>query len=814
MPIRATRWRARTVRGRLARILALSVVLVLALLAVIVSGEIGRYRDASNTVGAVALALETADLVHELQSERGLTNGLLSGRPALRPNVNAQRGAVDHAANLLDTALGGAEVPGAEQVRAAAGRLSTLGSLRILVDGGRAPQDQVFGDYTSMIDALNRVRPGQDSTSDPSLQHGLRALFALGDAKEATAQERGFLNGIFGRGALTPGEYTEFLAIRAHRLAALDTFGLEATPRQRDAMNRVLGTENATRAGEAEQLVTDSAAGRLDHEVDPAAWWAEMTALVDDQRALQQQVGTEIRTRARDLLQRAELQLAGYLAVALLALGGELALVLVTARSIARPLALLAGEAEDVAAQRLPAVIAAWAAADDTEPDPPAPVRTPAGATVEIESVARALDRVQHTAFELASQQARLRRNTVESLANLGRRNQNLVRRQLSLISEFEQDELDPRALSRMFDLDHLATRMRRNAESLLVLVGEKSPRRWSEPVLVTDVVRAALSEVDDYRRVALRRVDDVPVTGAVVGELAHLLAELIENGLAFSPPDLEVEIFGRRVGAQYLLAVVDHGVGLSPDQLATANARLRGTTDFLVVPTRFLGHYVVGRLARRLGIQVELAGSPLSGVVARVLLPAELLADPAAVVPKSLAAAPRAAISRAPEPAPAPTNSVVVENVPASEPIASAELPSFPRDPFPTLPAGRTRDLLRPRAIGARSGTVPVQGGTATAVLGPAAQAVSELSVSASGGAPAHRTEPERTRNGLVKRARKPRDPVAAVAAGPARAPAPSRPDRSPEQVGGMLSSFRSGHQRGIDSDSVSPTTPQEDIR
>jgi anti-sigma regulatory factor (Ser/Thr protein kinase) len=170
---------------------------------------------------------------------------------------------------------------------------------------------------------------------------------------------------------------------------------------------------------------------------------------------------------------------------------------------------------------------------------------------------------------------------------------------------------------------------MRRNAESLLVVVGESSPRRWAKPLAITDVVRAGISEVEDYRRVSLRHVDDVYVTGAAVSELAHLLAELIENALSFSSPDLQVEIYGRRVGVRYMLAVVDHGVGMPLEQLAQANARLRGEEDFIVAPTRFLGHYVVGRLARRLGVEVELILSAVSGIVARLLLPESMVADP-----------------------------------------------------------------------------------------------------------------------------------------------------------------------------------------
>ena len=244
-------------------------------------------------------------------------------------------------------------------------------------------------------------------------------------------------------------------------------------------------------------------------------------------------------------------------------------------------------------------------------------------------SVADALDRVQATAYALATGQAQLRRSTSESLADLGRRNQNLLRRQLGFITRLESEESDPAGLANLFELDHLATRMRRNAESLLVMAGAASPRQWSEPVPVADVIRAAVAEVEQYRRVTLRRVDDTLLSGAAVSGVAHMLAELVENGLSFSSPEVDVEIQGRLIGDRYLIAVIDQGVGMTADELAEANHRLRGDGDFLVAPARFLGHYVVGRLARDLGVAVELTPSPVTGTTARLFLPAALLETP-----------------------------------------------------------------------------------------------------------------------------------------------------------------------------------------
>jgi hypothetical protein len=334
---------------------------------------------------------------------------------------------------------------------------------------------------------------------------------------------------------------------------------------------------------------------------------------------------------------------------------------------------------------------------------------------------------------------------------------------------------------------------MRRNAESLLVLVGETSPRRWAEPLSLSDVIRAGLSEVEDYRRVVLRRVDEAMITGAVVSELAHMLAELIENGLAFSPPDLEVEIYGRRVSNGYMLAVVDHGVGMAKDQLAKANARLRGEEDFIVAPTRFLGHYVVGRLAQRLGIEVELTVSPVSGIVARMLLPVDILAEIKPDTPKQAEIKWPSAEPEAPSLA-----STGVGQIPPMRSETVEPPQRQPRPPAHAQPAQPQQAQPQPQPHHAQQAPVRsrqerLAGTPVTAPAQPVApQPVAHVPEARGGDAPV-----QRTKNGLVKRNRnRPEEPAA-------RPAAPSRPPtavekRSPEEVRSMLSSFRSGHQRG----------------
>jgi signal transduction histidine kinase len=754
-----------TIRGRLARILVFSLVLVLALLGVTIAGQVGSYLAAGDTVSSVSLALKIQDLVQELQRERGLTNGMLAGETRFQQSVLSQRTATDKAQTALSQALADDSAPGVASVRDALSRLSGLTSTRENVDAGRADRNVTFQYYSAAVAALNGLQLGLDQAQDPQLRRGLQALYALGDAKEYTGQERGFLNGVFAADKFGPGEYVHFTEIRASKQAGLTEYARYATQPQQAALDEALRSDNASKAAASETVAVGSTRGPIDTKTDPVTWWSQMTSVIDAERKVQQSVGTDLTARAQDLQSQASTTLAVFVGLALLAVAAEVLLVITSIRSIVRPLAALATEADDVAGRRLPAAIAAWHQPGDVEPPPPRPVSIPAKAGAEIASVAVALDRVQTTAFELASEQALVRRNTTESLANLGRRNQNLVRRQLNFISEFEQEELDPSALANLFELDHLATRMRRNAESLLVLVGETSPRRWAEPLSLSDVIRAGLSEVEDYRRVVLRRVDESMITGAVVSELAHMLAELIENGLAFSPPDLEVEIYGRRVGNGYMLAVVDHGVGMSKEQLAKANARLRGEEDFIVAPTRFLGHYVVGRLAQRLGIEIELTVSPVSGIVARLLLPPDILAEAKPDAPKQAEIKWPSAEPEAPALA-----STGVGQIP---PMRSE--PAVPQEQQPPVPVRSRQERLA---------------GTPTVVTPP--QPVAHVPESRGGEAPV-----QRTKNGLVKRGRnRPDEPAV-------RSVAPSRPPtavekRSPEEVRSMLSSFRTGHQRG----------------
>jgi len=591
-------------------------------------------------------------------------------------------------------------------------------------------------------------------------------------------------------------------------MARFSSFG---SPEQRKARDFVFDTGAARVTSYFERVALNAFDGR--HViVNPQSWWSGMTTVLDDLRQLQQHLGSQIQGRAHELQQGAGQRIAGLLVVVALCFAGSVYLVILAALSITRPLAELAAEADSVAADRLQAAVRrAQTSTEDNPPQPPPRVQVPARATVEIQSVAGALDRMQSVAYNLATEQALQRKRTIESLTNLGHRNQNLIRRQLGFITTLEREEIDPSALANLFELDHLATRMRRNAASLLVLVGASSPRQWASPVPVADVIRAAVSEVEEYRRVALRRVDDALVTGNAVGAIAHLLSELIENGLTFSPPDSEVEVQGRWTPHGYLIAITDAGIGMGIEDLEVANTRLRGEGDFIAAPTRYLGHFVVGQLASETGVRVELRPSPVTGITARVTLPESLLvrpmvveAPPATVIADSAAVEGRFGFGRPalPQPTGPDTGSWTVRPEPApTGPVLTAlETPPSGNSTVGAGTGNGDGPSYRPELFG----TGPYGTGPIPAVP-PSAPPPASPGTDARAAAVGVREEDDealRTANGLRKRVRREVRPQADPAATPPRGFARPTPtsvlDDSPDMVRNRLTALRAGVERG----------------
>ncbi|MGW8950874.1 nitrate- and nitrite sensing domain-containing protein [Streptomyces sp. NPDC055709] len=309
--------------------------------------------------------------------------------------------------------------------------------------------------------------------------------------------------------------------------------------------------------------------------------------------------------------------------IVIIALLAAFILAGMVARQMSRSMRQLRTAAFGIAEQRLPMLV------DQLSRTEPGRVDTrvqpiPIDSKDEIGEVARAFDQVHREAVRLAAEQALLRGNVNAIFTNLSRRNQSLIEGQLTLITDLENNEADPDQLENLFKLDHLATRMRRNGENLLVLAGEEPGRRWNQPVPLVDVLRAASSEVESYERIELTGVPETEIHGQAVTDLVHLLAELLENATTFSSPQTKVRVTATRLpDGRVMIEIHDKGIGLTAEDFADINHKLANPPTVDAAVSQRMGLFVVGRLADRHGVRVQLRPSgEQAGTTSLVMLP------------------------------------------------------------------------------------------------------------------------------------------------------------------------------------------------
>jgi signal transduction histidine kinase len=651
--------------GRLLLLLAVPLVGLLAVTGYGVVSGVLQARDASALQERTDLALVTYDLIDALQAERSALVDGVPTPPEARDAVQAGKDAV--AARSAE--IGGEIAAEAERalVRVdAAQRVDALGL------GARA----AMGSHSAAIDRLldlstMAIDPGGAIDGAPA-----ETANNLARAQAASAQERDLVVVVAGEGDLSARSFQELTSLAA----AQRSYALLAASTAPSAL-----AVQIERVGHG---INASDAVRRDVFSEPeprdySTWIAGLESRTVDLDRLQGEASTQAVDAVDDLAtsSRVLLVLAALAAIATVLI--TVLLLRRAVRSISRPLEELAAQAEDVARTRLPAAVKAQQA--DPSDDAHLPALRATGAA-EVHDVAAAFNDVQDTALRLASEQAALRVNQAEALTNLGRRNQTLLARQLDFISSLETKETDPAFLEHLFKLDHLASRMRRNAESLLILAGSETPRRRRAPAQVSEVIRASMSEVEEFERVRIGHLREATLTGPVVIDLIHLLAEIIENALGFSPPDTTVEIDGRSLGqGGYQFAVIDHGVGMTDVELVAANQRLAGLDELEGMPTRYLGQYVVAKLAAKTGAMVRLQPSSGGrGVTALVILPSSaVVGEPDRSNVASPLPGSRASREQGPEPF-APGAGVTAAVVDGSPVIETTVVPDLRDRPSP----------------------------------------------------------------------------------------------------------------------------------
>lgn len=678
---RAHDWRVRT---KLTVVLIVPALGLLTLAVVLASSSVSSAVALDRLSRQVALGRPMTALIHEIQRERDHTAGMIaalsspSGAPRIVADLAPDRTAVDRAVTALRAAaqplLDDPAV--ASAYRAASVSLTELTRVRAGVDGGWLRGAAVFDAYTATVDDLLGMLPEPASVGGNTMvSRSVWAVVDLAAVKEYSAQIRGRLYAVSRATSFAPGEYEAIADMRAKRQAALDRFRSQATPAQLARYDDVVTGQAVRNASRLEETILDNAqAVRIG--VDAQQWWQASTTELELLRSAEAQL-LAYAIDGADQVSTAQWRRTVVVSTTVLALLVLALLVsIMVGRSMATTLRILRDEAFEIAQHRLPQAIEqlrdAPRGASTIEVEP-----ISIQATDEIGEVAEAFTAVHRSAVRLASEQAMMRHNVNAIFVNLARRSQALVERQLQLLDTLESAETDPEQLDNLFRLDHLATRMRRNDENLLVLAGGDASRRWSEPVALTVVVLAATAEIEYYTRVRHDIADEVYVAGHVVADLVHLIAELLENATMFSPPDTTVTVLGWSApDGNAVLVIQDDGIGMSPEAVVRANHQLSEPVSIDVAAAERMGLVVVGHLAGRYGIKVDIRSTG-PGVAALVSLPGQLLAPaPARPLPWARRVAPSPAdpspIDSSPiDPSPTGSATPLGSTLPASTAVA-----------------------------------------------------------------------------------------------------------------------------------------------
>ncbi len=670
---------------KLFAVLAAPLVVLVILASIGVGQRLAVASSAQRVEQLAEMAQTDAKLAQELQAEAYYSAAYMaSGGTKWAAEKDAQRAKTDQARQDYQAAI--AKINPAKDsedlktaVVAVDGRLKTLDTQRRSVDGVETETQTAVKQYSDISKALSDLDTAvAQATNDPELARGLNTFANLNRLNYTQANEAALLVAVSQVGyfpATWPTKdrpdatacvnptsgcdiYNKIMAATSDVAQQTTIYNQAADSTQKQYLRTATaaksfatvekqvietGTVAPARLDASNAVPTDGGfvpwspklavnpqTGKYDALSTEGATGVVAAAL--DQGSSLKSAGDQIigNVLANATKLRSDAQQAAtlYLVFAIAAIAIALIAAFYVARAVTVPLKKLTTAAYTLSTDKLPALVERLRNPDEASaPLSETLTAIDINSKDEIGQLADAFNSIQHVTVEVAEEQgALLRKGIGDIFINLARRNQTLLDRQIEFIDQLEANEEDPDQLDNLFKLDHLATRMRRNAESLLVLAGAEPPRRRGRPVALADVVRVAIGEVEDFARISLLALDEVTVGGNVAVDLAHLLSELMENATHFSPPDTTVEIVGHRSETGYTLSVSDQGIGMSADQLSEANNQLARPPLVGLALSRSLGFIVIGRLAARFGVAVKLTASPSGGVSALVTLPGDLV--------------------------------------------------------------------------------------------------------------------------------------------------------------------------------------------
>jgi HAMP domain-containing protein len=643
--------------------------LVLAVLALVgIRHNQAESERAARSTAFARLAAGLAPLIHQLQAERSLSASYIdSDRKQWGPLLERQRQTVDRvAAAYRERArqLSADDPVLAEKIAYGLNELSRLPEQRRTIDSAKidpeelevepgielheeegeeeletatrqghgplvtpgASLEQYTDTISDLLDINGEIAPQSDNEQ---LLKGVAASVAISRAKDFADAQRSLLQNVYTAGRFKGDEQARLSALVAAEVIYTAQFDANATEEQHEFREEQLSGPEVDRVKElVDQALKRESASAPPPDVRAETWAGAMSVKLDRMRAVEQRLSADViatATAVRAGADRRALMDSLLLGTALVL---AVALVLVTARSLIRPLRRLEAAAEETAERRLPGVVQRLQEGEpvdlEAESAPPIEVRS----RDEIGHLAEAFNSVHRVAVRVAGREAALRRSVGDMFLNLARRSQSLIERQLEVIDELERSGSGADVRAGLGELDHLATRMRRNAENLIILSGSEPARRWRAPIELRDVVLASVEEVKEHTRVEVLPLDQLQLAGHAAADVMHLLAELIENAVTFSAPDTKALVAGQPLPAGYLLEIEDQGLGMTDEQLVKVNRRLAKPPDIDFALARMLGFFVVTQLASRHGIRVQLRHSWYGGVTALVLLPRQLLVN------------------------------------------------------------------------------------------------------------------------------------------------------------------------------------------
>ncbi|WP_329042520.1 nitrate- and nitrite sensing domain-containing protein [Streptomyces sp. NBC_00178] len=630
--------RPRTVRAKIISLLMVPVVSLLALwgfATVTTAQDLARSREIQRMDSTVRVPV--ARVVGALQDER--TAAL---RQLAAPGTG-HAAALQQRAERTDAALGALSL-GEGHTVADAGVLSSGAAARLTVfldqvrqlsavrtgvidPTGRkeARAADAFTPYTETIAAGFGVAGALTGVQDAELGSETRVLLELARSEEMLAREEALVAQAGLTGTLGGEHLRLFTGSVATRRTLAEAAGADLPSAGRREWRKLSGQAAYRRMTAAEDAVLSAPPGRRAAKaVSAAAWERDASEVRSGMHAIATEAGGPPADGAGAFTRALSSPAGAAVLLGFLAVVASLAISVRIGRALVVELVGLRDGALDIARRKLPEAMRRLRAGEEIDVGAEAPRGRPSHD--EIGQVGEALGTVHRAALDAAVERAELAGGISGVFVNLARRSQVLVHRQLALLDGMERRADDPGELGDLFRLDHLTTRMRRHAESLIILSGAAPGRAWRMPVPLTNVVRAAVSEIEDYARVEVRSLPAAAVKGAAVADLTHLLAELVENAAQFSPPHTKVRITGEPVGNGYALEVEDRGLGMGEELLEEANRRIEQSETLDLVDSDRLGLFVVSRLSARHHIKVQLRPSAYGGTTAVVLLPTALL--------------------------------------------------------------------------------------------------------------------------------------------------------------------------------------------